>query len=76
MKLQYRSGGSYGFKDWFELYHDGELVKSYRVWIDESEEEADRLEEAGYTYGYTQAEIENAKKRYYEMLERVIKGEE
>ena len=76
MKLQYRSGGSYGFKDWFELYHDGELVESYGVSILDSEEEADMLEEAGYTYGYTQEEVESVKKKYYEMLERVIKKEE
>lgn len=76
MKLQYRCRSSYGYKDSFELYHDGELVESYRVSIIDSEEEADRLEEAGYTYGYTQAEVENAKKKYHEMLERVIKKEE
>lgn len=73
MKLQYRCRSRYNYRDYFELYHDGELVESYTVWADESEEIADMLEEAGYTYGYTQAEVENARRRYYEMLERVIK---
>ena len=76
MKLQYTCRNSYGYKDSFELYHDGELVESYRVSILDSEEEADMLEEAGYTYGYTQEEVESVKKKYYEMLERVIKKEE
>ena len=76
MKLQYRCRSTHNYRDTFEIYHDGELVESYMVWDDESEEVADTLEEAGYTYGYTQAEVENVRKKYYEMLERVIeKGE-
>jgi hypothetical protein len=72
MKLQYRYSDYTGFKWIIELYHDGELVKSYTVYLDELEDEEQNLVADGYTYGYTKEEVAEAKKKYEEMLSNII----
>ena len=76
MKKQYRYNiDNTGFKRYFYLYHDGELKKSYSIWEDEISDEIDKLEENGYTLGYTICEVEDAKLEYEKMLKNIIKEE-
>ena len=73
MKKQYRYGDLLSFgKKYLNLYHNGELVETKKLWIDEFWDEKDKLEEVGYTYGFTKAEIEEAKQRYEYMLENIL----
>lgn len=46
----------------FSLYHDGKLVDSYSKTEGEIVDERLRLESLGYTYGYTEEEVETAYK--------------
>lgn len=72
MKKQFkRQDWTFG-KSIVYVYHDGELVDSKNLWNDECEAEIDKLEENGYTYGYTKDEVEAAKRRYERMLKNII----
>lgn len=72
MKLQYRICEYIGFRYVVMLYHDGELVKTYKVWLDKIEDEEASLRNLGYTYGYTKEEVEKARCRYLDMLKDII----
>ena len=48
MKKQYRFERDISFKTCLCIYHDGELVDSKRLWIDEADKEADKLRLDGY----------------------------
>lgn len=72
MKKQYRYVDIGRFKYRFYAYCDGELVDNYDVWLNELQEEIDKVEEQGYEYGYTAFEIQKAKEKYEHMLERAI----
>ena len=41
---------------------------------DEAEAEVNKLEEQGYTYGYTEKQVQRAKESYEYKLERIIKS--
>ena len=86
MKLQYRYFEHVGFKYIIRLYCDGWLVKSYKVYLDElddeidkiqrvvlSPEEIDKIEKQGYTYGYTEDELDKARAYYENVLDNVIR---
>ena len=61
MKRQYRYYETKTFRYNIELYHDGKFIESYMVWFgDELDNEIARLEEQGYTYGFTEEEVEEA----------------
>ena len=72
MKLQYKIIEVYGFKYVIKLYQDGKIINSYEVWVDEVEDEREKLEEQGYTYGYTSKEVEEIKEIYERMLANII----
>ena len=72
MKKQYRLFETHSFKYDIELYHDGNLVEVLKVWAIELNDEINRLEEQGYTYGFTKEEVEKEKKHYEKMLENII----
>ena len=72
MRLQYRIIEYLGFQWIVELYHDGKLIKSYKVYVDELDEETKKLIEQGYEYGFTKKELQEAKERYESMLGYVI----
>lgn len=74
MLKQYRLTRERNFKQTLELYHDGELISSRPVWVDEREALIEELEAEGYTYGYTAIEIHRQKKIYEMMLESAIPG--
>lgn len=74
MLKQYRLTREHNFKQTLELYHDGELVSSRTLWVDEREETMEELEAEGYTYGYTAVEIHRQKKIYEMMLKDAIPG--
>ena len=76
IKLQYRCVDIGKLKYRIFLYHDGEFVEKRDVWIDELEEETDRLEAQGYSYGYTKEEVEDARELYESKLSRIIRGNE
>ena len=63
---------SYMFKRTVKVYCNGELVSSKTLWIDDADEYADQLEEEGYVYGYTQDEVDEAKRVYEEKLANLI----
>lgn len=72
MKKQYRYGEGSSFKYIITLYHDGELVDIRELWLDELDDEIDKLEEQGYVHGYTREEVEKAKQTYERMLKNII----
>ena len=72
MRKQYKVRYT-GLKTYFHLYHDGHFVGNNVVWQgDETEDERERLEADGYTYGYLDVEVKEAKQRYEHMLENMI----
>ena len=62
------------FKRIITAYHDGELISSETMWVDDADEYADRLEEEGYVYGYTQYEVDEARRFYEDKLANLIGG--
>ena len=54
------------------LYCDGWVVKTYKVWLDELDDEIDKLEGQGYVYGYTEQEVNEVKEQYETMLDNII----
>lgn len=72
MKRQYRIVEYIGFKLIVQLYHDGKPLESYKIYIDERDDTEEKLLADGYTYGYTEREVKEAKNRYEEMLENII----
>ena len=72
MKLQYRYYEHIGFKYAVQLYCDGKLTKSYKVYSIDLDDEIDKLEGQGYVYGYTEEEVNKAKARYERMLDNII----
>jgi hypothetical protein len=71
-KLQYRYEEYYPFQRIIKLYHDGELTEAYKVYADKLFDEIEKLEEQGYSRGYTKEEVAEAKERYEVMLKNVI----
>ena len=55
------------------LYHDGVKVERKEMWADdECFDYIDKLEDEGYTHGYTVNEVENARKNYEWRLDNMI----
>ena len=75
MKKQYHMSESFMFKRTVDIYHNGELISSEKLWVDEADERADQLEEAGYVYGYTQDEVDEARRIYEERIANLIGGD-
>ena len=73
IKKQYRWSGLRRFYAHLDIYHDGKLVDSKKVYIDEADKEEDQLKHNGYTYCYTKKEVEEAKRIYEERLSNVIR---
>ena len=72
MKLQYRYKEYIRFKWLLELYNDGKLIETLKIYVDELDEAEEKLLAEGYTYGYTKQEVAEAKKSYEEMLKNII----
>lgn len=72
MKKQYRYYETTMLRYEIVLYHDGNMVNFYKVWLNELDDEVDKLKEQGYSYGFTQKEVDEAKERYERMLENII----
>ena len=72
IKKQYR------YKDWtygkkrLYIYHDGKLVETKELWIDDFLDEQGELECDGYTYGFFKEEVEEARQLYERMLSNMI----
>lgn len=73
MRLQYRYCEYIGFQYIIHLYCDGWLVKSYKVYSIELDDEIEKIENEGYTYGYTEDELDEARAHYERVLDNVIK---
>ena len=56
-----------------ELYHDGSLIKSYKVDRYKYGEENKKIKEQGYTFGYSEQEVERARNTYEYLLANIIK---
>lgn len=74
MEKQYHMSESHMFKRIVDVYHDGKLVSSKRMWVVDADEYADSLENDGFIYGYTQDEVDEAKRIYEEKLANLIGG--
>lgn len=74
MKKQYHMSESYMFKRTVTTYCNGELVSSETLWMDDAGEYAEQLEKDGYIYGYTQEEVNEAKRVYEDKLSNLIGG--
>lgn len=72
MKLQYRYREYIGFKWILDIYNDGKLIESLKLYAHELEETEEKLLAEGYTYGYTEEEVAEAKAKYEEMLSNII----
>ena len=72
MRKQYRyeqlTFGKYGLC----IFHDGKIVENREIWGNEIFDIIEDLEKDGYTYGYFNKEIEEAKKRYEYLLENAL----
>ena len=55
-----------------ELYHDGVMIQTIKKDKADMTRYIDRLEAHGYTFGYTDKDIEEAQKKYEHMLENKI----
>ena len=76
MRLQYRYCEYIGFQYIIHLYCDGWLVKSYKVWSTELDDEIEKIENEGYTYGYTEDELDEARAHYEKALDNIIRRDE
>lgn len=72
MKKQYNLKMNSEFKRTLNVYHDGNLIESKSYYLDEIDNEINKLESDGYIYGYTQEEIATAKRHYERMLRNMI----
>lgn len=77
MKLQYRfyvpEFPDYSCNYIIELYQDGWLVNSYKVFDDELADEISKLKKMGYMYGYTKEELKRVKESYKSIKKAIIK---
>lgn len=74
--LQYRYFETSPFKYEILLYHNGQLVETYKAWLDDMDDKIDELERHGYTCGYTAKQVNEAKERYERMLANILIGKE
>ena len=74
MLKQYRVREGKVFEYIIELYHDGKLVNTEKVWASDKAGKVNVLENEGYTYGYTAIEIQRQKKIYELMAAAAIPG--
>ena len=74
MLKQYRVRQGKGCEYVIELYHDGRLTNTEKVWASDKEGKINVLENEGYTYGYTAIEIQRQKKIYELMAAAAIPG--
>ena len=72
MRKQYRYNDYTFGKKRLYIYHDGKLVETKELWVDEFLDEQERLEDEGYTYGFLDGEVEEEKQRYEHMLANMI----
>lgn len=72
MRMQYKICAATSFKYYIFVYHDGEYVMSYEVWLDKLDEEVNKLENQGYMRGFSKKEVENAYRQYELMKENII----
>lgn len=72
MKKQYRFVEFVGFQWMIQLYHNGEYVESRKLYVDEVDDAEETLLAEGYTYGYTEEEVAEAKEKYEKMLSNII----
>ena len=72
MKKQYRYIEASWWKYRIEVYHNGVLVNQKEVTTLELDEEIDKLEKDGYTFGYTKEEVQKATNTYFDILENQI----
>lgn len=72
MKLQYALIDWMGFKTKILVYHDGTLVNELTLYDDEINDEVDKLEAQGYTFGYLPKVVNEAKREYEYKLSKMI----
>ena len=72
MRKQYNYADYIFGKKILYIYHDGKLVETKELWIDDFFDEVDKLEYDGYVLGYTKELVEEAKRQYERMLANII----
>lgn len=72
MKLQYALTDYVGLKTRIRTYQDGQLIRDYSIYDDEVNDEVDKLENEGYTFGYLPKVVNEAKREYEYKLSKMI----
>lgn len=72
MRKQYRYYEINSFLYNINLYYDGVRERTRKVWLDELDEVLDELESKGYTQGFTENEVNEAKRIYEKRLKNMI----
>ena len=72
MRKQYRYYEINSFLYNINLYYDGVCECTRKVWLDELDEILDELESKGYTQGFTENEVNEAKRIYEKRLKNMI----
>lgn len=72
MKLQYALTDYVGLKTRIRTYQDGQLIRDYSIYYDEVNDEVDKLENEGYTFGYLPKVVNEAKREYEYKLSKMI----
>ena len=64
MKKQYTIISHDWSKEIVKTYHDGKIEVTKLLWLDEVNEYIEQLEKDGYTFGYTQEQVNQARQDY------------
>ena len=76
MKKQYNLSYHSWCKKTIKIYHDGELILTKTMWLDDIDKYIVQLEKDGYKYGYTQEEVNRARQDYEYKRANMISAEE
>lgn len=72
-QYRYQEERAGSFKSTIYLYHDGTLVETKSLYLDELDEYIDKIAREGYTFGYTSEEVNFAYRQYIRRKNHEIK---
>ena len=64
MRKQYTIIDDVWSKKIVKTYHDGKIEETKLLWLNEVDEYIEQLEKDGYTFGYTQEQVNQARQDY------------
>lgn len=72
MKKQFNYYETTSFRYCVNIYHDGKLFLSEKIWSIDLDDRIDELKKQGYTYGFTKDEVRTIKERYEYITANII----